>query len=133
MRRFGLCIVIYIFLPSMATAQTPDSDAVSGNEPSQAAACFHPRPFPKCRSFWITEFGLLHFATSPPGSELDPRGSLLTWELGRMFNHGSDQAFGGGFFLAANDNQFRFGPRVRYRRWLAPGAPLDLAPGLILL
>lgn len=57
---------------------------------------------------------------------------LFAWDVGRMVNRSPGRAVGGTVFLAANDNQFRFGLRGRHRTWMGRRAAFDLAPGAIL-
>ena len=49
-----------------------------------------------------------------------------------MFNRGERSALGASVLLATNDDAFRFGLKGRYRRWLTPDVPLDIAPGVLI-
>jgi hypothetical protein len=124
----GLGWALVLVHPSPLPAQDGGSAA-----PAPAAACFSPRPLPRCGSFWITEFGLLQFLGTPPGNPEDERRTLLSWEVGYMGNLSPAQAVGGSLFLAGNDNQFRLGVRGRYRVWMGEAAALELGPGVIAL
>ena len=101
--------------------------------PAEPGACFRPRPLPRCSGFAITEFGPLFFLTPSPGDPHDGRTVLVSWEAGYMVNRSATRAVGANLFLAANDNQLRFGVRGRYRLWGRDGSALDLGPGIILL
>ncbi|HEX6750687.1 MAG TPA: hypothetical protein VF092_25595 [Longimicrobium sp.] len=94
-------------------------------------ACFQPRPLPVCRSFWITEFGVQWFVSTPPGVN-NQRRWLATWEVGWMRNRSENHALGGSIFLATNDHAHRSGVRARYRRWATDEVAVDVSPALIV-
>jgi hypothetical protein len=98
---------------------------------ARAAACYHPRALPACRSFWVTEFGVQYFVSQPPGVH-NQRRVLGTWELGWMRNRSAGDAVGGSVFLSSNDHALRSGVRARYRRWTGGGSAVDLSPALIV-
>lgn len=126
-RAAGLALAAAVLAVSAADAQAGGpAYAERGN------ACLQPRPLPACRSFWLTEFGLQYFVSTPPGDVHDQRRVLVTWELGWMQNRSSADAVGGSVFLAANDNALRSGVRARYRRWTGSGTAVDLSPALIV-
>jgi hypothetical protein len=84
---------------------------------------------------WITEFGAYRYASTPPPSRPpgDERRVLAMWELGRLYNQTERRGLGGSLLLALNDNALRFGAKARYRLWLTPDTPLDIAPGVLLV
>src|SRR2546430_13040187 len=110
-----------LFLAGAAAAQTP----------SRAHDCYRGRPLPPCRSFWITEFGLLGRlnALPEPRTTLDP---FFRWEVGGMQNRNERSAFGATIVVEADDLRSRYGVTPRYRRWLAPGLALDLSAGVLV-
>src|SRR5437764_874817 len=97
-----------LFLAGAAAAQTP----------SRTRDCYRGRPLPPCRSFWITEFGLLGRlnALPEPRTTVDP---FFRWEVGGMQNRNERTAFGATIVIEADDLGSRYGITPRYRRWLA--------------
>ncbi len=104
---------------------------------AQGKFCFRGQPLPACKSFWLTESGLLY--------RLDDHGSqywknrewhekfYYTWEVGLMTNRNPGAAWGGTVFLGwdAYLEDVRFGLKGRYRWWLSPKIGLDLSPGIL--
>jgi len=90
--------------------------------------CFRGHPAPKCDFFLLTEFG----AALRAADNRHVAGSLYTWELGLMSNHGAKRALGAALFAQAGNEVFAFGIRPRARVWLTESTSLDLAPGLVL-
>src|SRR5204863_210263 len=107
-----------LFLAGAAAAQTQ----------SRTRDCYRGRPLPPCRSFWITEFGLLGRlnALPEPRTTVDP---FFRWEVGGMQNRNERTAFGATIVIEADDLGSRYGITPRYRRWLAPSLALDLSAG----
>ncbi len=114
-----------------AAAQAADPAPVTAEAAASGHACYHPRPSPACRSYWVTEFGGAWYEVQPRGSP-DDRKFMFAWELGWMRNRSAREAVGGSLFFATNDQAMRGGVRARYRRWLADGLAVDVAPGLIV-
>jgi hypothetical protein len=56
---------------------------------------------------------------------------IFVADFGMMFNRGMNQAWGGSFHLAADDDGSRFGIGPRYRRWFKNNIALDIAPRLM--
>ncbi len=110
-----------LFLAGSAAAQTP----------SRTHDCYRGRPLPPCRSFWITEFGLLGRlnALPEPRTTVDP---FFRWEVGGMQNRNERTAFGATIVIEADDLGSRYGITPRYRRWLAPSLALDLSAGVLV-
>src|SRR5437762_6360603 len=81
-----------LFLAGAAAAQTP----------SRTRDCYRGRPLPPCRSFWITEFGLLGRlnALPEPRTTVDP---FFRWEVGGMQNRNERTAFGATIVIEADD------------------------------
>jgi hypothetical protein len=90
--------------------------------------CYRGRPAPRCDVFLLTEFG----AAFRVADNRHHTGTLYTWELGVMSNHGAKRAFGVGLFAQAGNEVFAAGIRPRARLWLSGSTSLDLAPGLVV-
>jgi hypothetical protein len=56
----------------------------------------------------------------------------FSWSAGYLHNTGSRSAVGATFKISADDDGHRYGPVLRYRRWLSPSWSLDIAPGLFI-
>ena len=121
----ALGLAVACATPRAARAQAvPDGAAAA-----RGRACFQARPMPRCRSFWITEFGVLAPTSGmPPYS--DPL--LVVWELGRMYNVGQRRALGASVMFATGDDVTRLGVKGRYRAWLNDIVAAEVAPGIIL-
>ena len=99
--------------------------AAVAQTPSRARDCYRGRPLPPCRSFWITEFGLL--------GRLNPLvHPFFRWEVGGMQNQNERSAFGATIVVEGDDLGSRYGITPRYRRWLAPSVALDLSAGVLI-
>ena len=106
-----------------AAAQTPPR--------ARTGDCYRGRPLPPCRSFWITEFGLLGRLNPLP----EPRTTVhpfFRWEVGGMQNQNERSAFGATIVVEGDDLGSRYGITPRYRRWLAPSVALDLSAGVLV-
>jgi hypothetical protein len=115
-----------------AAGQTTDA-ASPPRGAAEGRACFSGRPSPACRSFLITEFGGARYTVPPRGDRtFDERELLFMWELGWMRNRSANDAVGATVFFSTNDEVMRSGVRGRYRRWLADGLAVEVAPTLIL-
>jgi hypothetical protein len=110
------------------------ANALRSQEPGVMRAprsiCFRARMLPRCRAFWLTEFGL----ATRLGGHSTPDG-LLSWELGAMRNVGSRTALGGSLYLGipttGSGELEGVGVKPRFRRWLGPGVALDVSPGIL--
>ena len=101
---------------------------------TQAQLCFRGHPSPRCEGFAILEFtagARLNSQAIEPGYR-EPNRVYVSWSAGYLHNLGDRSALGAAFKLAADDDGNRYGPVLRYRRWLGPTWSLDLAPGLIV-
>jgi len=86
---------------------------------------------PPCRTFWITEFGLLGRLNPLP----EPRTTVhpfFRWEVGGMQNQNERSAFGATIVVGGDDLGSRYGITPRYRRWLSPSLALDLSAGVLV-
>lgn len=92
--------------------------------------CFRSKPKGKCCSFLILEFGLLSMI-SGSGQPLNKNRSLITADLGLMFNKNNSSAIGASFHLAFDDIDVRFGFGPRYHKWLGQGEAIDLSLRLL--
>lgn len=142
---FGLILVTSGFKNSLADVRTgsviPDTHSantgkVIKQEQGQTVVAkkkfsFTPKPFPECRSFMITEFGL-SYGLDKPSDESNLR--LVTWELGYMVNRDEHSAIGGTLFIGVEPDggASRLGLRARYRYWLSGNKSLDIAPGVLI-
>jgi hypothetical protein len=95
-----------------------------------AQSCFESQPLPRCRGFWVTEFGGgVRVSPTVPGSW---RG-LISWELGGMRNLSRKVAVGGTGFWTLTDQASSLGLRPRMRYWVGDAFSVDIAPGVILV
>lgn len=122
----ALLLAVGMAVPQSSPAQLPPAPA--GDE-RRAGFCFHPRTLARCGTFAITETVLVR----PLDALGDPAYARVAWELGIMRNRSPTAALGGSIMLSGNEDLARLALKVRYRRWLVPGIPLDVAPGVIVL
>jgi hypothetical protein len=115
MTRSILATALLLSLASPARAQQ-----VVPAPQASTSVCFRGRPLPRCRAFWLTEFGV------------SPFDGAVAWELGGMRNVGPRSAVGGALYLRV-DGGSAYGVKPRFRRWLSPVVALDVAPGFIIL
>jgi len=110
-------------------ARTVPSDSRPGLE-------LRGKPWPDCKTFTITETGLVFPVASsperPPWQRNDP---LFSLEFGGMRNIGSHFALGGALAVTIDgDDELRravaIKPRVRY--WITRYVSVDVAPGLVV-
>jgi hypothetical protein len=116
-------------VPRAAQSQAAPAGAAAA-APARGGACFRARPLPRCRSFWITEFGVLS-TQSRPQRYSDP--AIVVWELGRMYNLTERRALGASVMFATGDDLMRLGVKARYRVWLNEVVAAELAPGILVL
>jgi hypothetical protein len=142
---FGLILVASGFKNSLADVRTGSviPDTLSANtgkvikqEQGQTVVpkkkfSFKPKPFPECRSFLITEFGL-YYGLDKSSDQTNLR--LITREFGLMENRDERSAIGGTLFIDAEADRegSRLGFRARYRYWLSRNRSLDIAPGILI-
>lgn len=89
------------------------------------------RPLPECTSFAITEMGVLVSLNSVDASRGDRDGSFVV-DYGWMKNRSRSSALGVTAHVDAG-SRTRFGPALRYRRWLSRRTAIDYEAGLLLL
>lgn len=122
---------------------------------ANAQFCLRSRPLPRCRTFVVSEVGLARRVNPAPRVQIRlPSASSLsgdtlwydgpawgerwkvTTEVGALNNRGrGGWAVGAsGQFRAVGGNarDYRYGLRLRVRRWLSTTTSLDLAPGVLL-
>lgn len=101
---------------------------------TQAQLCFRGHPSPRCEGFAILEFtaGARLNAKAIESGFREPSPAYVSWSAGYLHNLGDRSALGVAFKLAADDEGNRYGPVLRYRRWLGPTWSIDFAPGLIV-
>lgn len=115
---------LLVCAPIMASGQSVES------------FCFTARPLPECRTFLVSEVGLGRrvAGTEPPDQqEID---QMMEWrfvmELGLMVNRDEATALGGSVVIRVGDETIIWGPRARYRRWLADGRAWEIAAAALL-
>jgi hypothetical protein len=99
--------------------------------PANAQDCYRGRPSPKCKTFWITEFGYSFRLDQQPGRYPSDANFYFTWEYGLMGNLNQKSALGAAFMLGADDDGHRYGVKSRYRRWLDKTVSVDLGAGVL--
>lgn len=93
--------------------------------------CFRGRPQPSCGGFIVLEFtGAVRL--NEKSGPTDRNQAFLYWSGGYLENIGPSSALGAAFKLTVDSDGHRYGPVLRYRRWLSPNSSIDLAPGLFL-
>lgn len=112
--------------PALAQRPPASSDVVAER---RSAFCLHPRPLARCGTFLISEFGIARSLEDFMNAD-SARG---VWELGLMRNRSPTTALGAGIMLTVGADLGHVALNIRYRRWLAPGIPLDVVPGVIVL
>ncbi|HEX7079321.1 MAG TPA: hypothetical protein VF363_12935 [Candidatus Eisenbacteria bacterium] len=90
------------------------------------------RPLPECTSFAITEVGYLVPLNSVDAARGDREGSFVV-DYGWMKNRSPSNALGVVAHLDAGSYRARFGPALRYRRWLSRRTAIDYEAGVSLL
>jgi hypothetical protein len=108
-----LSVLLSTFLPSRADGQV----------------CFRGHPQARCSGFTVLEFsGAIRLNEKAGPSDRTP--GLVYWSAGYLHNVGSRSALGMAFKLMADGDGHRYGPVLRYRRWLGSTWSMDIAPGL---
>lgn len=102
--------------------------------------CYLPRPLPACRLILLTNAG--GFLNLDPSTSGESRfRAILDWGL--LANTGRHDGVGASFFVMLDEDEFSYGPVLRYRRWFSerrslditvgtPVSPGDLRPGSVL-
>ena len=97
--------------------------------PAFAQSCFRGHPKPRCSGFTVLEFtGAMRL--NDKSGPTDQNAGFFYWSGGYLQNVGPASAVGAAFKLTADSDGHRYGPTLRYRRWLGPGSSIDVAPGL---
>ncbi len=110
-----LALVLLVGSPSAAAGQT----------------CFRGRPQPACSGFTVLEFtGATRLNDKSGPTDESP--AVLYWSGGYMHNIGQRSALGAAFKITADGDGHRYGPVLRYRRWLGRSSSIDFAPGLLV-
>lgn len=122
------CLSIFLVIAILAIAVPVNGQNSTGNEGCNFF--FRGKPKGKCCSFLILEFGLLGMI-SGSGQPSNKNGTLVTADLGLMFNRSNSSAIGASFHLAFDDIGVRFGFGPRYRKWLGQGEAIDLSLRLL--
>lgn len=113
-----------------ASPEKPTSPETHAPEKPAHALCWRGKPLAECRSFLITEMGLL-VQMNRNTSNLYAESVVLTFDLGWMKNVKPREAIGFSGYALAGDVS-RLGIRGRYRRWLTRHTAIDVSPGILL-
>jgi len=107
--------------------------AVTLGSPPAAAGqtCFRGRPQPRCSGFTVLEFTSGIRLNQKP-APTDEGMVLAYWSGGYLRNIGPRSALGAAFKLTGDTDGYRYGPVLRYRRWLSPTSSIDFSPGLFV-
>jgi hypothetical protein len=93
--------------------------------------CFRGHPRPACTGFTVLEMTGGIRLNQRPG-QVDRSATMLYWTAGYVRNIGARSALGPAFTITADGDGHRYGPVLRYRRWLGPASSLDFTPGIFL-
>jgi hypothetical protein len=100
-------------------------------QPATAQTCFRGRPRPRCAGFVVLEFtGAVRL--NEKAGRTDQNAAFLYWSGGYLQTVGARDAVGAAFKLTADSDGHRYGPVVRYRRWLSGNTSIDVAPGFFV-
>lgn len=103
-----------------------------GEERPQAhALCWRGRPAPECRSFLITETGVLMRIDEYPYQQGTSR-ACVAFDLGWMKNVSRTSAIGLTGYALSGGPSTRYGARARYRHWQSRSTSVDLTAGILL-
>jgi hypothetical protein len=125
-----VCILQLVAMSTVAKAQAP---------PESESVCFVGKPMPRCKTFWLTEFGYYHRAlgtgfiqdfetASFDRPDLD---NHYAWDIGFMSNRSPLTAIGGTVHLGADGSGVRIGLKGRHRRWIAGNGVMDVSAGVL--
>ncbi|UCE25810.1 MAG: hypothetical protein JSU74_07150 [Candidatus Zixiibacteriota bacterium] len=129
-----LSLILFMALPFNTTAGQPST--VTTVEPDTSGCekcrCFRGRPQSHCRLFWITEVGFMTTLASKNSNTEYADWSLLTFDVGYMFNVSAKDAIGASVFVRAGleGEDSYMGFRPRYRRWLTKKIGFDASLGI---
>ena len=93
--------------------------------------CFRGRPQPRCSGFTVLEVTGGIRLNDKSGST-DGGVAFIYWSGGYLRNISSKAALGAAFKLTADTDGHRYGPVVRYRRWLGSTSSIDFSPGVFV-
>ncbi|MGE5178563.1 MAG: hypothetical protein ACM3PF_05650 [Bacteroidota bacterium] len=111
-------------------APVPGQDA-RALRPHRPAVVFRGNDGSHCRSFMITEVGVLYEpGSSPVGASSRLIGVV---DYGWMKSVGARSAVGATLFGESGSDRNKGGVRLRYRRWLGSRLAFDAAPGVVLV
>jgi hypothetical protein len=119
----------FLLIPLLWAA--PEVKAAEDALDESHALCWRGHPLPECRSFLITEFGLLARLDDYPYQRGASR-VAVTFDAGWMKNISERDAVGLSGQVLTSDPTQRIGVRGRYRRWLSRNTSVDLTPGVFV-
>ncbi len=99
----------------------------------EAQFSWKPRPLPAARTFLVTEIGYAYRVNDYAENTFNlQRRHYLTSEIGFMANTSESFAIGATNFIGADEGgNFRWGVKLRLRRWLTSNSSIEVAPGLL--
>ncbi len=104
----------------------------------QARFSWKPKPYPRCRSFLVTDLGYFLRLTPLPRTVTDAEEKARNYvvsNIGYMQNINRRYAIGFSNFLATYLGQeygVNWGVKLGFRKWLNERSSVDLSPGIIL-
>lgn len=127
-RRYST-VLGFLLLASLVPASV-QAEAAPAPEKRAHSLCWRGKPLAGCRSFLITEMGLLLQLNDTRSNQYGET-VVLSFELGWMKNVAPREAIGFTGYATAGDIS-RLGLRGRYRRWLSRHTAIDVSPGILL-
>ncbi len=95
--------------------------------------CFRPQPLPKCRSYFVFDFGYAYPLDKSTYSTSADKNGVGSLDLGYMRNLSAKNAVGFSAVGIGTSGSQRFGVRARYRRWISHSLGLDGTAGLVVV
>jgi hypothetical protein len=137
-------VALFVFLVAVATRLPAQSDAARADT-ADSRECWRGHRPPVCRSFFLTEFGVVRVRTSSASHfsiDYGQQGGVvhysepdfanrLQFTVGPMFNTSSSRALGATVSFSAVHNGFRAALEGRHRWWGPANAALDLSAGAL--
>ena len=135
-------VAVLALAPVALTAQNATETSTAQPAPP-ARTCWRGEPPPKCRVFWITEFGYDAivassttrrsygegpWAYSETVRDVTPR---VIWTIGPMVNGSGLRATGGTLSLGPTGDGWRAAIEARRRWWHPVGSGIDVSAGLV--
>ena len=116
----GVTVPVLVVILLLALAGTCSSGVFDGSPPAQHES-----------GFLVFE-STYSFRLAPKPEPTDGGRVLFSSQLGYLDNVDARSAWGGSLKLVADTDGIRFGPMVRYRRWIGDSVGLDVGAGAYL-